>query len=41
MIEMLQSSGHYSAFIACLIGLGLGLALIAFGLAVKLYLRNS
>ena len=35
MIEMLQSSGHYSAFIACLIGLGLGLALIAFGLTLK------
>lgn len=36
MIEMLQSSGHYSAFIACLIGGGIGLALIAFGIAVKL-----
>ena len=36
MIEMLQSSGHYPAFIACLIGVAIGLALIAFGLAIKL-----
>ena len=36
MIEMLQSTGHYPAFIACLIGLLIGLALIAFGLAIKL-----
>lgn len=35
MIEMLQSTGHYPAFIACLIGLGLGLALVAFGLTLK------
>ena len=35
MIETLRETGHYPAFIACLIGLGLGLALIAFGLAVK------
>ena len=36
MIEMLQSTGHYPAFIACLIGGTIGLALITFGLAVKL-----
>lgn len=36
MIEMLRETGHYPAFIACLIGLLIGLALIAFGLAVKL-----
>ncbi len=41
MIEMLQSTGHYPAFIACLIGLGLGLTLLLFGLAVKLYLHHS
>lgn len=35
MIEMLQSSGHYPAFIACLIGGAISLALIAFGLIVK------
>lgn len=39
MIEMLQYSGHYPAFVASCIGGGIGLALIAFGLAVKLYLR--
>jgi hypothetical protein len=41
MIEMLRETGHYPAFIAYLIGLYLGLALIAFGLAVKLYLHHS
>ena len=35
MIEMLQSTGHYQAFIVCLIGGAIGLALIAFGLIVK------
>ena len=35
MIEMLQSTGHYPAFIVCLIGGAIGLALIAFGLIVK------
>lgn len=41
MIEMLRESGHYQAFIACCIVGAIGLALIAFGIAVKLYLRNS
>ena len=35
MIETLRETGHYPAFIACLIGLGLGFALVAFGLTVK------
>ena len=35
MIETLRETGHYPAFVACLIGLGLGLALSLFGLAVK------
>lgn len=35
MIEMLRESGHYPAFITCLIGGAIGLALIAFGLIVK------
>lgn len=39
MIEMLRETGHYPAFIAsCIVG-AIGLALIAFGLAVKLYYR--
>ena len=35
MIETLRETGHYPAFIVCLIGLGLGLALVAFGLTIK------
>ena len=36
MIETLRETGHYPAFVACLIGLGLGFALVAFGLTIKL-----
>ena len=28
IIEMLQQSGHYTAFVWCLAGLGLGIAMI-------------
>ena len=28
MIEMLRESGHYTAFVWCLAGLGLGIAMI-------------
>lgn len=28
IIEMLQQSGHYTAFVWCLAGLGLGIAII-------------
>ena len=41
MIEMLRKTGHCSAFVVSCIGVGIGLAGILFGLAVKLYLRNS
>ena len=41
MIEMLRESGHYPAFIVSCIGGGIGLALILFGLAVKLYYRYT
>ena len=41
MIETLRETGHYPAFVASCIGGGFGLALILFGLAVKLYLHHS
>ena len=39
MIEMLKETGHYLAFVAACIGGAIGLGLIIFGLAVKLYYR--
>jgi hypothetical protein len=39
MIEMLKETGHYPAFVAACIGGAIGLALLLFGLAVKLYYR--
>ena len=36
MIDMLRESGHYPAFVAACIGGGIGLALIAFGLILKI-----
>lgn len=39
MIEMLRETGHYPAFVASCIGGAIGLALLLFGLAVKLYYR--
>lgn len=37
MIEMLSSTGNLPAFIACLVGLGVGMALMLFGLVVKCF----
>ena len=39
MIEMLRESGHYPAFVAACICGAIGLGLIIFGLAVKIYCR--
>ena len=39
MIEMLKETVHYPAFVAACIGGAIGLGLIIFGLAVKLYYR--
>jgi hypothetical protein len=39
MIEMLKETGHCPAFIFCCIGGVIGLGMILFGLAVKLYCR--
>ena len=40
MIETLKETGHYPAFVIACIGAALGLALILFGLIVKLYYRS-
>lgn len=39
MIEMLKETGHYPAFVVSCIGGAIGLGLIIFGLAVKIYYR--
>ena len=39
MIEMLRETGHYPAFVAACIGEAIGIGLLVFGLAVKLYYR--
>lgn len=39
MIEMLREAGHYPAFVASCIGGAIGLGLVIFGLAVKIYYR--
>ena len=39
MIEMLKETGHYPAFVAACIGEAIGIGLLFFGLAVKLYYR--
>jgi hypothetical protein len=39
MIEMLKETGHYPAFVASCIGEAIGIGLLVFGLAVKIYHR--
>lgn len=39
MIEMLKASGDYPVFVAYVIGGGIGLGMILFGLAAKIYYR--
>lgn len=39
MIEMLKETGHYPAFVAACIGGAIGIGLLVFSLAVKLYYR--
>lgn len=39
MIEMLKETGHYPAFVVSCVGGAIGLGMILFGLAVKLYYR--
>jgi hypothetical protein len=36
---MLKETGHYPAFVAACIGEAIGIGLLVFGLAVKLYCR--
>lgn len=37
MIEMLSSTGHLPAFVFACVGLGVGMALMLFGLVVKYF----
>ena len=39
MIEMLKETGHYPAFIASCIVTAIGLGMILFGFAAKIYYR--
>ena len=39
MIEMLRETGHYPAFVAACIGEAIGIGLLVFALAVKIYHR--
>ena len=38
-MEMLRETGHYQAFVAACIGEAIGIGLLVFALAVKIYHR--